>query len=194
MAPHALLASRGDSLDLDLDVDMGSPLGYLGNLPMATVPSNHGRPKLEGYIIAGTVVSICLVACLVAAVLVFLYLCITKARRRSRENARHRPPTPIARARARAVSTEETTAPPIPLATLPAAKLARKPLPGNTAARRPGFFSGMEVARPLQVPFLDTVIEETSSEERVFDETSSEEHVFEEAVGDLDEVKDRGEL
>ncbi|PTB65818.1 hypothetical protein BBK36DRAFT_1202822 [Trichoderma citrinoviride] len=172
MAPHALLASRGhvDSLEMDDDLELGLvyPLSVVDKPALAAIPTSHdGKPRLEGYIIAATIVSICLVVCLAAVALVACCLCVKKARRTGRGEARHRPPTPFARGRASASTDEETTTPPIPLATLPAAKVAGKRLPANTAARRPGFFSGMEVARPLQVPFLDTVVEASSSEERV---------------------------
>ncbi|EGR48460.1 uncharacterized protein TRIREDRAFT_107913 [Trichoderma reesei QM6a] len=173
MAPRALLASRKV-------LDMNTPeLGVLyainpvtGGLvsPWGTVPFDDGddddSPKAEGYIVAGTIVAACLAVCLFVGALVAVFCCLRRRRRIRREAVRNRPPTPIARGRASS-DDEETAEPPIPLATLPAAKIAGKRPPANTAAHRPGFFSGMEVARPLQVPFLDTVVEATSSEERV---------------------------
>ncbi|KAK1245882.1 hypothetical protein MKX07_004951 [Trichoderma sp. CBMAI-0711] len=196
MAPHALLASRKV-------LDMNTPeLGVLyainpvtGGLasPWGTVAFDDGddddSPKAEGYIVAGTIVAACLAVCLFVGALVAVFCCLRKRRRIRREAVRNRPPTPIARGRVSS-DDEETAEPPIPLATLPAAKIAGKRPPANTAAHRPVFLSGMEVARPLQVPFLDTVVEATSSEERV--SQGAGEGSEEEADGELAEDVGRG--
>ncbi|TFB02471.1 hypothetical protein CCMA1212_005228 [Trichoderma ghanense] len=141
-----------------------------------------------------------LVVCLAGIAIVAVYLCIKRRREEGRDALRNRPPTPIARARLSS-DNEETENPPIPLVELPAAaRIAGKRAPANTEARRPGCLSGMEVAKPLQIPFLDTVVEAASSEERVC-QNGAGDHVEEDAGHHLDkedngkfaEVKRRGE-
>ncbi|KAL6887509.1 hypothetical protein HDV57DRAFT_515034 [Trichoderma longibrachiatum] len=134
MAPHAFLASR-TVLDLS-DPELGvlyaiNPV--TGGLvsPWGAVPLDDNddvndveTPKLQGYVIAATVASVCLSVCLFVGVLVAVWWCVKRRRRIRSEALRNRPPTPIARGRASSEEEEEAADPPIPLATLPAAKIA----------------------------------------------------------------------
>ncbi|KAL7821749.1 hypothetical protein V8C26DRAFT_426521 [Trichoderma gracile] len=156
MAPHALLAPGNGGLVFPW-----------GAVPLDDNDENH--PKAKSYVVAATIVAVFLAICLAVGTFGAFVCCIKRRRRIRREAVRNRPPTPIARGRVSSDDDEEAAAQhPIPLATLPpAAKIAGRRPPAGIAAHRAGFLSGMDVARPLQVPFLDTVVEATSSEERV---------------------------